>query len=154
MADGHVDYTPEIPVERPKVMPNADTAEAAQQAFYRALEANDLEAMMAVWDDASDIVCIHPMGEALRGVPAVKAGWAEIFAAGIDMRFAIEELLVQELPGMRLYIVKEHITVASGKPVAPMTATNLYRRTPDGWRMVLHHASPSPSSAPRSRFVH
>jgi ketosteroid isomerase-like protein len=26
--------------------------------------------------------------------------------------------------------------------VATLTVTNGYRKTPDGWRMVLHHAAP------------
>ena len=29
----------------------------------------------------------------------------------------------------------------------PIVATNVYLRTPAGWRMIVHHASPAPAQA-------
>jgi hypothetical protein len=41
--------------------------------------------------------------------------------------------------------VHENITVAGEpRPRPPMVATNVYLRTPSGWRMIVHHASPAP----------
>jgi hypothetical protein len=55
------------------------------------------------------------------------------------------------LSGMMLSIhsVHENILV-QGEPRAraPVVATNVYLRTGNGWRMVLHHGSPAPQ-APR-----
>ena len=47
--------------------------EAVSQAFYEALEAGDIEAMMAVWADDEEVVCVHPGGPRLTGFDAVRA---------------------------------------------------------------------------------
>ena len=39
------------------------TAQDAEAAFYEAFETGDLEAMMNVWAEDEEIVCVHP-GEA------------------------------------------------------------------------------------------
>lgn len=120
------------------------SADDAEQAFYRAFEAGDLAAMMATWGEADDLLCIHPMGPALRGRAAIESSWREILAGRIDMRFSIEPIHIYRYPDSELRIVVEHIQVPGGKRVAPMVSTNLYRHTEQGWRMIMHHASPSP----------
>ena len=121
-------------------------AEQAEMAFYRAFEANDLAAMMAVWDDAEDIVCIHPMGPALTGRNAVIDSWREILSGGVAMRFSLEKVQTYVADNLSIHLLNEHIDVASGNPVAPMAATNIYRLSPLGWRLVSHHASPNPGT--------
>ncbi len=45
-----------------------------------------------------------------------------------------------------VHSVHENITVAGEQRARPpMVATNVYLRTPAGWRMVAHHASPAPA---------
>ncbi len=121
-----------------------DSPQQAELAFYQAFEQGDLAAMTERWDSSDDIVCVHPMGAALRGAQAVAEAWREILAGETRMRFAIEEIHVMRTGPIAIHIVKEHIAVPGGKPVAPMMATNIYREGADGWRMILHHASPSP----------
>ena len=38
------------------------TAQDAENAFYEALERADLEAMMSVWAEDEEIVCVRPAG--------------------------------------------------------------------------------------------
>lgn len=121
-----------------------DTPQQAEIAFYQAFEQGDLDAMTALWDNSDDVVCVHPMASALRGAKAVSEAWRELFSNEVSMRFAIEEIHVTRSGPIAIHIVKEHIGIPGGKPVAPMMATNIYRETVDGWRMILHHASPSP----------
>jgi uncharacterized protein (TIGR02246 family) len=121
-----------------------DNPQQAEFAFYQAFEQGDLAAMTALWDNSDDIVCVHPMGAALRGAQAVAEAWREILAGEVRMRFAIEEIHVMRAGSIAIHIVKEHIAVPGGKAVAPMMATNIYRESEDGWHMILHHASPSP----------
>lgn len=121
-----------------------DTPQQAEIAFYQAFEHGDAAAMTALWENSDDIVCVHPMGSALRGTRAVAEAWREIFSNDVRMRFAIEEIHTTRTDSIAIHIVKEHIAVPGGKPVAPMMATNIYRESADGWRMILHHASPSP----------
>ncbi len=122
------------------------SAEEAEMAFYRAFEANDLEAMMAVWDDADDIVCIHPMGPALNGRGAVIDSWREILSGGVAMRFSLEKVQIYTTDNLSIHLLNEHINVASGNRVAPMAATNIFRLSAHGWHMVSHHASPNPGT--------
>ncbi len=55
------------------------TAQDAQNAFYEALERSDLEAMMAVWSEEEDIVCVHPAGQRLAGQAQVREVWRQMF---------------------------------------------------------------------------
>jgi len=126
--------------------PLFDSAELAEMAFYRAFEANDLAAMMAVWDDAEDIVCIHPMGPALSGRGAVIDSWREILSGGVAMRFSLEKVQTYTADNLSIHLLNEHIDIASGNRVAPMAATNIYRLSAQGWRLVSHHASPNPGN--------
>ncbi len=56
------------------------TAQDAENAFYEALERGDLDAMMAVWAEDEEIVCVHPAGERLTGQDQVRASWTKIFS--------------------------------------------------------------------------
>ena len=122
------------------------TPQDAEAAFYEAFEKGDLDAMMGVWADDDDIVCVHPGGPRLAGAEQVREAWRQIFAGGQTLRFRLRQQ--QTLNGMTLVVhsVYEQITVASeARARQPVIATNIYMRTESGWRMVVHHASPAPA---------
>jgi len=122
------------------------TAQDAENAFYEALERADLEAMMAVWSEDEEIVCVHPAGRRLAGQEQVREVWRQLFAGGPNMRVRVTQQVVASGMMVAVHSVQENISVA-GEPRArpPMVATNVYLRTPTGWRMVAHHASPVPA---------
>ena len=123
------------------------TAQDAQNAFYEALERCDLEAMMAVWSEDEEIVCVHPAGQRLAGQAEVREVWRRMFAGGPDMRVRITQQVVIAGVMLEVHSVHENITVAGEpRPRPPMVATNVYLRTPAGWRMIVHHASPAPGA--------
>ena len=62
------------------------TAQDAENAFYEALERADLDAMMAVWSEDEEIVCVHPAGQRLAGQAQVREAWRQMFAGGPGMR--------------------------------------------------------------------
>ena len=123
------------------------TAQDAENAFYEALERCDLEAMMAVWAEDEDIVCVHPAGPRLTGQDEVRETWARIFSGGPRARVHITSQVA--ISGMMLAVhsVFENFTLQGvGDAVpAPVVATNVYLRTASGWRMIVHHASPAPA---------
>lgn len=126
-----------------KIFPAAQDAE---NAFYEALERADLEAMMAVWSEDEEIVCVHPAGQRLAGQEQVREAWRQIFASGSHMRVQVTQQVVASGMMVAVHSLHENITVAGEqRPRPPMVATNVYLRTPAGWRMVLHHASPAPA---------
>lgn len=121
------------------------TAQDAQNAFYEALERCDLEAMMAVWSEDDEIICVHPAGQRLAGQAQVREAWRQMFAGGPNMRVRITQQVVVAGVMVEAHSVQEHITVAGeARPRPPIVATNVYLRTAAGWRMIVHHASPAP----------
>jgi uncharacterized protein (TIGR02246 family) len=126
------------------------TPEDAETAFYEALESADLEAMMSVWAEDEEIVCVHPGGPRLTGFEQVRESWREIFSGGPSMRFQLTGQ--QYLRGVRVAIhsVHENIVVTGqSRPINPIVATNVYIQTERGWRMLVHHASPALREAAR-----
>ncbi len=124
-----------------------DTSEQAQAAFYSAFESASLEAMMAVWSKDRDIVCVHPHGPRLIGRAQVKEGWRQILRHSPPMRFKISQMNQVAHGDLAIHYVNEHIHVGDeDEPDFVVLATNVYRRSEDGWRMILHHASPTPES--------
>jgi len=122
------------------------TAQDAQNAFYEALERSDLEAMMAVWSEDEDIVCVHPAGQRLAGQAQVREAWRQMFAGGPGMRVKVAQRVAVNGMMLAVHSVHEHITVTGEQHARPsIVATNVYLRTPAGWRMVVHHASPAPA---------
>ena len=121
------------------------TAQDAENAFYEALENSDIEAMMEVWAEDEEIVCVHPGGERLVGYNAVRSSWAQIAASGQKLKIQLGDQSV--LSGMMLAVhsLHEHIRLQSDqRSTAPVAVTNVYLRTSNGWRMIVHHASPVP----------
>lgn len=123
------------------------TAQDTEAAFYDAIEKADLEAMMAVWADDDDIVCVHPGGVRLAGVEQVREAWRQIFAGGQTLRFRLHQLRTIDSMTLAVHSVYEQIAIAGeSKARHPVVATNIYMRTENGWRMIAHHASPAPAS--------
>jgi ketosteroid isomerase-like protein len=121
-----------------------DTPDEAERAFYTAFEQADLEAMMQVWDDDEDVICIHPMGACLKGADAVGQRWREIFESGSPMRFEVTQRRFTRNETISVHCVTERI--AHGRRLegrSTVIATNVYKKTPFGWRMIVHHASPA-----------
>lgn len=121
--------------------------EHAEAAFYQALEKADLPAMLSVWAEDEDIVCIHPGGNRLVGIDAVRESWRQIFAPGPHMRFQLLDVHVQGGRMLSVHNLYERITLAGQARAHLVLATNVYVLTPSGWRMLMHHGSPLPADA-------
>ena len=125
-----------------KIFPTPQDCEAA---FYEALEKADLESMMAVWSDDEEIVCVHPGGPRIAGHAAIRETWRQMFQGGPRLTVHVGQVLVLNSMMMAIHSVHEFIAArGEARPQAPVVATNVYTRTGNGWKMVTHHASPSP----------
>ena len=118
----------------------------ANELFYRALETLDLAAMDRVWSHEPEVRCIHPGSEALVGWDSVRNAWQQIFANTRWMRVQPTDVRMQVIGEVGLVACAENITATNDDDVgvAVAQATNVFRHTADGWRMILHHASPAP----------
>jgi len=122
------------------------TPQDAAAAFYSAFEAKDVDAMMAAWAEDEEIVCVHPGGPRLVGFDAVRLGWEQIFAGEAKLSFRLDEIVMLETVGLALQSAIEQVTVGDDPaPRGIAIASNVFLRTPSGWRMLAHHASPAPT---------
>ena len=119
----------------------------AALAFYQAFEARDLDAMMATWAEDEEIVCVQPGGTRLVGYDAVRQGWEQLFAGDTRLSFRLEQVVVIETVGLAMQSAVEQVMLGKdSSPRGTAVCTNVFLRTPYGWRMVMHHASPAPAT--------
>jgi ketosteroid isomerase-like protein len=132
---------------KPRTPPIYTSPQDAALAFYQAFEARDIDAMMAAWADDEDIVCVHPGGPRAVGYDAVRATWEQLFRGDTRLAFRLDEIVVMETVGLALQSAVEHVHTADGRERGTAIVTNVFMRTPGGWRIVCHHASPAPPAA-------
>jgi ketosteroid isomerase-like protein len=129
-----------------KIFPTPTDCEIA---FYDAFERADLKLMMATWADDPNIICIHPQGPRLAGLTAIRESFAEIFSHGPNAQLNISELRKHEGQTLAIHSVYETFTLRDANRVLTtqtqtILATNVFLLTPNGWRIITHHASSAP----------
>ena len=114
-----------------------------EQQFYEALQAGDVEALMALWSDDDDIFCVHPGGPRVVGAVAIRAAFESIFSNGA-VNARPEKVRRVVGAACAVHSVLEHVRVMTqeGPQSAWVIATNVYLQTARGWRLAAHHASP------------
>jgi ketosteroid isomerase-like protein len=118
-----------------------------EQQFYEAMQQGDIEKLMGVWADEDEIVCVHPGGPRLLGPIAIRASFETMFANGI-IDAQPDKVRRLMLPGTAVHHVIERVKVMTdeGPQLAWVIATNIYMKAAQGWRLVVHHASPGVAS--------
>lgn len=112
---------------------------AANQCFYDAFEARDLEAMAAVWEPTDQAVCTHPGWPTLRGWDQVRSSWAALMGGPQRLQFIVTNAVV-DLRGDTAWVTLEENLLEGGNS-ATVATVNWFTRRGDGWRMVGHHGS-------------
>jgi ketosteroid isomerase-like protein len=121
---------------------------AANQAFYDAFEARDIDAMSNVWEHTDRAVCTHPGWATLRGWGQVAASFFALFQNRDPIQFILTNEQVSTAGDVGWVSVDENILgEQAGSTVA---ALNVFVRRPETgeWAMVCHHGSvviPTPS---------
>ena len=131
-----------MPRAKPPPAPPASPDDIEQQ-FYEALQRADLEALMAVWSDDDDIVCVHPGGPRVVGATAIRGAFEAIFSNG-PIEAHPEQVRRLQTLSCAVHSVLERVRVLTdaGPQSAWVLATNVYVKAAHGWRMAAHHASP------------
>ena len=137
-----------MPKARKHAAQHSSTPNDIETAFYEAMQVGDLERLMACWADDDDIVCIHPGGPRIVGTAAIRAAFEAMFSEGGTINAHPEHIHRVDAMASAVHSVVEKVEVLT--PEGPMhayvLATNAYHKTPQGWRMVVHHASPGTES--------
>jgi ketosteroid isomerase-like protein len=119
------------------------SADDIEAAFYEAMQSADIEKLMACWADEDDIVCVHPGGPRLSGAGAIRSTFDSLFANGpISARPIKVRKVVSLASAVHSVLERIEVLTPQGPQTAYVIATNVYHKTPQGWRMVAHHASP------------
>jgi ketosteroid isomerase-like protein len=117
---------------------------AANQAFYRAFEKKDLEAMEAVWSKGMGCLCIHPGRDALKGWVDIRTSWERIFQNTQYLEIDTDILTIEVSGDLAYVVLVEHVLqIGSGRRIeAQSMATNGFERMGGRWYMIHHHGSP------------
>lgn len=117
------------------------TADDVEAGFYDAIARADIEALMSLWADDEEIVCIHPGAPRLVGHGAIRASWEAIFERGGVRIRPVQLHAAQNLMTATHNVIEEVHRPESELQDIHILATNVYMKTPYGWRIVMHHAS-------------
>lgn len=115
-------------------------SQQAEKAFYDAFQQRDIKLMTSIWEDSDQICCVHPGAHRLIGFDEVIKSWQQIFAVKSDMALTVSEPIYVTQQSNVIHYVQENISVQD-KYMGVINATNIYRETNEGWRIILHHAS-------------
>ncbi len=116
-----------------------------ETAFYEALEKGDLEAMMALWAEDDEILCIHPGGQRLSGHGQVRHGWQEIFSVMPSLSAQVGDRQSWQSALTAVHSLTETYYPADGQELpGDVVVTHIYVRGADGWRLLARHASMAP----------
>jgi ketosteroid isomerase-like protein len=123
-----------------------ETPQDAEDAFYDALEEASPDALMAVWADADDIVCLLPMYPLIRGRQGLADLFAHLFSRGEGVTLGVTHLDWVHTDEIAIHHVEEVVqnAPANRPPPPPLYGTNIYRRQDDGWRLIAHLNAPTP----------
>lgn len=122
------------------------TADDVELAFYDALRNGALDKLMECWADEDDIACIHPGGPRMMGATHIRSSFEALFANGGIPVTPTHVRRVDSLASAVHHVLEQVEVMSPEGPIqAYVMATNVYHKTAQGWRLVVHHASPGTS---------
>ena len=121
----------------------------AENAFYDALENLDVDAMMDVWASDDTVVCVLPFSERHHGQDEVLQGWLDYFCTLEPVKVQLHQPQYTHGPRLAVHVLYQHSHTSHGNhPTPTLVVTNIYKKTGEGWEMIMHQASPLEPAAP------
>ena len=110
--------------------------------------------MGKIWADREYAGCILPGQELVSGWKEIRESFSSLFGGTGKIRFRLGDLHVVQKGDLAWVSVVENVHHGDDVLIA-VQATNLFERGKDGWRMILHHASPISDDAgePDTNFM-
>ena len=114
------------------------------EAFYRAFEKKDIEAMSSDWSQGTATLCIHPGRDALRGWKEIRSSWEIIFRNTQYLEIETDIIATEVRNNIAYVVLVENILqISSGKrSKAQSMATNIFEFMGGKWYLIHHHGSP------------
>ncbi|MEY9933664.1 ketosteroid isomerase-like protein [Catenulispora sp. GP43] len=138
----------------PQVAADIEAITEANEEFYAAAEAGDLDRLGAIWLSGpfeASVQCVHPGWAPVFGREDVLRSWAVVCANTPFLQFFLTDVRIDVVDRIAVVSLTENIItdmsagsseedpgfIAGGRA----TTVNIFRRTDDGWRLWMHHAS-------------
>ncbi|MEV0491373.1 nuclear transport factor 2 family protein [Streptomyces atratus] len=139
--------------DQEQVAADIAAVEQANTAFYEAMERGDLDELSGLWLPGENLTisCVHPGWPVLSGRGEVLRSYALIMANTEYIQFFLTDVGVSMTGDTALVTCTENILsggpAEDGGKLGPLVgqlvvATNVFRRTEDGWKLWSHHGSP------------
>ena len=121
-----------------------EAVKAANQRFYDAFGALDIDSMESAWENSDRSLCVHPGWSPLVGWDSIHESWQNIFDHATLMHFNLQYVNVAIEGDCAWVTCVENITsVLQGRANNfGVLATNIFVRTAQGWRITAHHGTP------------
>lgn len=122
-----------------------DAVKAANAAFYAALSARDLDALMKVWSAKSEVRHIGPRNKDVDvGLEAIKKNLQGIFETFPELKVTPEQVQIR-IVGAVAWVSDIENTERKNKAgetlIASHFGTSIFEKQGGKWLMVYHHAS-------------
>ncbi len=125
----------------PRPAPVFATVDAVEEAFYDALNRGDAIGLMSLWADDEECVCVHPSGARHVGWDAIKASWDSLLAnGGMTVAPRSRRTYMGAVLVVHNVIEEQRMPDGNGAQMVSFVATNVYSRSPRGWRILMHHS--------------
>lgn len=126
-----------------------DVRKASAQ-FYAGLNemANGKKGALAdIWSRSETVTALHPIGGRQVGWEAVSDSFDQVASMASDGKVELKDQRIQVAGDMAYEVGIEHGRFKmSGNPVSmEHRVTNIYRQEAGAWKLVHHHADPSPA---------
>jgi ketosteroid isomerase-like protein len=122
-----------------------DDVKAANEAFYVALSARDMGAMVTIWSYKTEIRHISPRSKEIDvGLDAAIENWEGLFTAFPEFKITCEQTYIR-INGSTAWISCLEKAQWKNENGATQTAThfgtNIFEKHDGEWQMVYHHGS-------------
>ena len=108
----------------------------ANEAFYRAFNQKDPQAMDNLWAYSVEVGCIHPGWNVLRGRQVVVESWSAILTNPHQPKIVTGGAVATVVGEVAVVVCRE---LVAGSPLA---ATNIFVLEKNQWKMIHHQSGP------------
>ena len=118
----------------------------ADAKFLRTLETLDVKGIMHCWSDFERITMLFPGVELARGRQEIEKAWTKVAANTSRLNVMLQPISVMRLGDLGWTFLSGRMVSTHGDETLTVEVyiTNIYRREEDGWKLLHHHAAPSP----------
>ena len=103
--------------------------------------------MADVWSHGTAVTAMHPIGGRTTGWDSVRDSFDQVAGMASGAKIGLKDQFIQIVGDMAYELGIEHGEFNMvGHPVRlEHRVTTIYRREAGGWKLVHHHADPSPA---------